>query len=163
MEYPPLKDITESWLYFHLLHTISYSFTYIFHSVFYLSTSTPVWQVPQTNPHRYPFMSIFVILLLCCCCCSVVQPYLTLCDPMDCSMPDFPVLHHLLALDQTHIHWVNDAIQPSHPLLPPSPAFNLSQDQGLFQWVTSSHQVAKVLEFQPQHQSFEWTCWTGFL
>ena len=123
MEYPPLKDITESWLYFHLLHTISYSFTYIFHSVFYLSTSTPVWQFPQTNPHRYPFMSIFVILLLCCCCCSVVQPYLTLCDPMDCSMPDFPVLHHLLEF----------ATQPSHPLSFPSPAFNLSHHQGLFQ------------------------------
>ena len=60
--------------------------------------------------------------------------------------------------NQTHVHWVSDAIQPSHPLSSPSPpAFNLSQDQGLFQWVSSSHQVAKLLEFQLQHQSFQWT------
>ena len=55
-----------------------------------------------------------------------------------------------------HVHWIGDAIQPSHPLSSPSPAFNLSQHQGLFQWVSSSHQVAKVLEFQLQHQSFQW-------
>ena len=59
---------------------------------------------------------------------------------------------------QTHVHWVGDAIQPSHPLLSPClPTFNFSQHQGLFQWVSSSHQVAKVLEFQLQHQSFQWT------
>ena len=70
----------------------------------------------------------------------------TLCDPMDCSTPGFPVLHHLSELAQTHIHWIGDAIQPSHPLSSPSsPAFNLCQDQGLFQWVGSLHQVAKVL------------------
>ena len=63
---------------------------------------------------------------------------------MDCSMPGFPVHHQVLELAQTHLHWVGDAIQPSHPLLSPSPcAFNLSQHQGLFQWVSSSHQVAK--------------------
>ena len=66
-------------------------------------------------------------------CCSVTQLYLTLCDPMDCSTPGFPVLHHLLELAQTHVHWVGDTIQPSHPLSSPSPpAFNLSQHQGLF-------------------------------
>ena len=73
----------------------------------------------------------------------------TLWDPMDCSMPCFPVHHWLLELAQTHVHRVGDAIQPSHPLLSPSPsAFNLSQHQGLFKWVSSSGQVGKVLEFQ---------------
>ena len=80
-----------------------------------------------------------------------------LCDPMDCSRPGFPVLHQLPKLAQTHVHPVSDAIQPSHPLSSPSlPAFSLSQYQSLFQWVGSSHQVAKVLEFQLQHQSFQW-------
>ena len=86
---------------------------------------------------------------------SVAQSYLTLCDPTDCSTLGFPVHHQLPELTQTHIHRVGDAIQPSHPLLSSSPlAFNLFQHQGLFQWVSSSHQVAKVLEFQLQHQSF---------
>ena len=85
-------------------------------------------------------------------------------QPMDCSTLGFPVLHHLLELDQTHVHWVGDAIQPSHPLSSPSPpAFNLSQHQGLFKWVSSSHQVAKVLEFQLQHQFFQWIFRTDFL
>ena len=87
---------------------------------------------------------------------SVTESCLTLCDPMNCSMLGFPVLHHLLEFAQTHIHWISDAIQPSHPLLPPSLlALNLSQHQCLFQWVGSLHQVAKVLELQPQHQSFQ--------
>ena len=67
---------------------------------------------------------------------------------VDCSMPGFSVHHQLLELAQTHVRWVGDAIQPSHPLSFTSPAFNLSQHQGLFQWVNSSYQVAKVLEFQ---------------
>ena len=76
---------------------------------------------------------------------------------MDCSMPGFPVLHHIPEFAQAHVHWVSDAIHPSHPLssLCP-PALNLSQHQGLFQWVGSSHQVAKVLVLQLQHQSFQW-------
>ena len=79
-----------------------------------------------------------------------------LCDPMDCSTPGLPVHHQLLELAQTHVHQVSDAIQPSHPLSTPSPpAFNFSQHQGLFQGVSSLHQVAKVLEFQLQHQSFQ--------
>ena len=99
---------------------------------------------------------------LFCCCCSVIQSCLTLCNPMDCSMPSFPVLHYLPEFAQTHNHWVNDAIQPSHPLSPPSPpAFNLSQHQGLFQRVASSHQVAKVLELQLQ--SFQWIFSVDFL
>ena len=94
----------------------------------------------------------------------VTQSCLTLCDPMDCSMPNFLVHHQLLELDQTHVHWGSDAIQPSHPLLSPSPpAFDLSQHQGLFQWVSSSHQVVKVLEFQLQHQSFQWIFRTDIL
>ena len=88
---------------------------------------------------------------------SVAQSCLTLCNPMDCSMPGFPIHHQLLKLAQTHVHQVGDAIQPSHSLLSPSPpAFNLSQHQGLFQWVSSSHQVARVLEFELQHHSFQW-------
>ena len=85
---------------------------------------------------------------------SVTQSCLTLCNPMGCSTPGFPIHHQLPELTQTHVHWVGDAIQSS--LLSPSPAFNLSQHQCLFKWVNSSHQVAKVLEFQLQHQSFQW-------
>ena len=96
------------------------------------------------------------------CCWSVARSCLTLCNPMDCSMPGFPVLRHLLELAQTHVHWVDDAIQPCHPLSSPSPsAFNLSQHQGLFQWVGSSHQVAKVQELQ--QQSFQWILRVDFL
>ena len=83
---------------------------------------------------------------------------------MDCSTPGLPVHHQLPELTQTHVHWVCDVIQPSHPLSSPSPpAFNLSQHQGLFQWVSSSYQVSEVLEFQLQHQSFQWTPRTDFL
>ena len=83
------------------------------------------------------------------CCCLVAKSCLTLCNSMDCSTPCFPVLHHFPEFAQTHVHWVSDAIQPSHPLLPPLPlALNLSQHQGLFQWASCSHQVAKVLELQ---------------
>ena len=87
----------------------------------------------------------------CCYCCSVAQSCLTLCNPMNCTMPGSSVLQYLMEFAQTHVHWVNDAIQPSHPL---PPALNLSHHQGLFQWVGSSHQVTKVLELQFQHQSF---------
>ena len=93
----------------------------------------------------------------------VAQSCLTLCDPMDCTMPGFPVHHQLPEPTQTHVHWVGDAIQPSHSLSPPSPAFNLSQNLGLFQWVGSLHQAAKVLEFQLQYQSFQWIFKIDFL
>ena len=87
-------------------------------------------------------------------CCSVTKSCSTLCDPMDCSTPGSSVLHHLPEFAQIHIHWVGDAIKPSHPLLPPSPfAFNLFRCQGLFPQVSSLHRVAKVLKLQPQHQS----------
>ena len=95
---------------------------------------------------------------------SVTQLCPTLCDPMDCSTPGLPIHHQLLEFTQTHVHWVSDAIQPSHPLSSPSPpTFNLSQHQDLFQRVSSLHQVAKVLEFQLQHQSFQWTLRADFL
>ena len=89
---------------------------------------------------------------------SVAQSCPTLWDPMNCSTPGFTVHHQLPEFTQTHAHLVGDAIQPFHPLSSPSPpAPNASQHQGLFQWVNSSHEVAKVLEFQLQHQSFQWT------
>ena len=102
---------------------------------------------------------------------SVAQLCPTLCDPMNRSTPGLPVHHQLPEFTQTHVHGVSDAIQPSHPLSSPStPALNLSQHQGLFQWVNFSHQVAKVLEFQLQHQSLQWTPktdlplgWTGWI
>ena len=94
----------------------------------------------------------------------VAQSCPTLCNPMNHSMPGLPVHHQLPESTQTNVHWVGDAIQPSHPLSSPSPpTFNLSQHQGLFQWVSFLHQVAKVLELQPQHQSFHWVFRTDFL
>ena len=100
---------------------------------------------------------------------SVAQSCPTLCDSMNCITPGLPVQHQLPEFTQTHVHRVSDAIQSSHPLSSPSPpAPNPSQHQSLFQWVNSSHEVAKVLEFQLQHHSFqraprtdllEWTGW----
>ena len=86
---------------------------------------------------------------------SITQLCPTLSDPIDHSTPGLRVHHQLPKSTQTHLHWVSDVIQPSHLLSSPSPpALNLSQHQGLFKWVSSLHQVAKVLEFQLQHQSF---------
>ena len=95
---------------------------------------------------------------------SVVHLCPTLCDPMNCITPGLPVHHQLPDFTQTHVHQFGDAIQPSHPLSSPSPpAPNPSQQQSLFQWVNSSHEVAKVLEFQLQHQSFQRTPRTDLL
>ena len=108
----------------------------------------------------YWLMSIFFKIQFS----SVTHLCLTLCDPMDSSTPGLPVHRQLLEFTQTHVHWVSDAIQPSPPLSSPSPpAFNLSQHQGLFKWDSSSHQVAKILEFQLQHQSCQWIFRTDFL
>ena len=104
-------------------------------------------EMRPNNQHRFNVQR--------CYCCSVAKVSDSF-DLMDCSTPGFPVLHYLLEFVQVHVHWVEDAIQPSHSLLPTSPALNLSQHQGLFQWVISSHQMAKVLELQLQHQSFQW-------
>ena len=98
------------------------------------------------------------IYILCIRSDHFTQSCPTLCDPMSHSTPGLPVHHQLPEFTQTHIHQVGDAIQPSHPLSSPSPAAsNPSQNQGLFQWVNCSSEVAKVLEFQLQHQSFQWT------
>ena len=95
---------------------------------------------------------------------SVSQSCLTLCNPMNCSMPGFPVHHQLPEFTQTHVHPVGDAIQPSYPLSSPSPpAPKPFQHQGLLQWVNTLHEVAKVLEFELQHQSFQWTPRTDLL
>ena len=95
---------------------------------------------------------------------SVAQSCPTLWDPMDFSTPGFPVHHQLLEPTQTHVHRVGDAIRPFHPLSSPSsPIISPCQHQGLFQWVSSSNKVAKVFEFQLQHQSFQWIFRTHFL
>ena len=95
---------------------------------------------------------------------SVAQLCPTLRNPMNGSTPGLPIHHQLLEFIETHVHQVSDAIQPSHPLSPLSPpAFNLFQHQGLFQWVSSSHQMAKILELQLQHQSFRWIFRVDFL
>ena len=107
-----------------------------------------------------------LIFLESFCMASLVQllSHILLYNPMDCSVPSFPVCHQLLELAQTHVHRVGDAIQPSHPLSSPSPpAFNLSQHQCLFQWVGSWHLVAKIFEFKLQHQSLQWIFRTDFL
>ena len=96
------------------------------------------------------------------CYCSIAKSCLTLSNPMDCSTSGIPV--YLPEFAQTHVHWVGDPIQPSHPLSFPSPpALNLSQHQGLFQWVGTSHQVPKLLELQLQHQYFQWMFKADFL
>ena len=98
------------------------------------------------------------------CCCLVPKSCPTLCDPMDCSTPGSPVLYYLPEFAQIHVYWIADAIQPSHPLLFPFPfAFSLSQHQGVRHWVSSSHQGAKGLKLQLQHQSFQWILRVDFL
>ena len=106
--------------------------------------------------------SLWGLLFFSLCCCSVTQLCLTLDDPMGCSTPGIPALHCLLELAQTHVHWVGDAIQPSHLSSPSSPTVNLSQLQGLFQWVNSLYQVAKVLELKLQHQSLHFPSFLEF-
>ena len=94
------------------------------------------------------FTSKYKFVYTHCCCCSVTKLCPTLCHPMNCSMPGLPVSHYLPEFAQVHVYWIGNAIQQSHPLQPSSPfAFCLSQHQGLFQWLGSSQQVAKVLEF----------------
>ena len=100
----------------------------------------------NTNLPKYHYQFSSVVAWLCS----------TLCNPMNRSTPGLPVHHELPESTQTHVHWISDAIQPPHPLSSPSPpALSLSQHQGVFQRIGSSHQVAKALEFQLQHQSFQ--------
>ena len=110
----------------------------------------------------YIYINIFISLIYQFSSVAQLRP--TPCDPMNCSTPGLLVYHQLLESTQTHVHQVGVAIYPSHPLLSlPPPAPNPSQHQGPFQWVNSSHEVAKVLEFQLQHQSFQWTPRTDLL
>ena len=112
----------------------------------------------QKSDKRFLKICDLKSLILCYQFSSVAQSRPTLCNPMNRSMAGLPVHHQLPEFTQTHVHRVGDAIQPSHPLLSPSPpAPNPFQHQSLFQWVNSSHEVAKVLELQLQHQSFQWT------
>ena len=121
-------------------------------------------QTNASKPLLIPLGSILLSVFNGRVCCSLAQSCLTLCNLMDCNTPGSPVLHSFLDFAQTQIHWVDDAIQPPCPLLPTSlPAFNLSQYQGLIQWVSSLHQVAKILELQLQHQSFQWIFRVDFL
>ena len=126
--------------------------------------------IPSESIWQYNILSKITTLILIVLICkilkrassvqfsSVIQSCPTLCNPMNCSMPGLSVHHQLPESTQTHVHWGGDAIQPCHPLSSPSPpALNLSQHQGIFKWVSFCHQVAKVLEFQLQHQSFQWT------
>ena len=113
------------------------------------------WSI-YTHVYNFMFWFYYFVVVQSLTSCS------TLCDLMDGGTTGFPVLHHLPKLVQTHVHWVSDAIQPSHPLSPSSPfAFNPSQHQGLLQWVGSLHQVAKILELQ--HQSSKWIFRVDFL
>ena len=105
-----------------------------------------------------------ILLIHIHCCCSVTKSCSTLCSPIECSTPDFPVLHYFLEFAQTHVSWLDDAIQPSHPLpLLCSFSFSLFQHQNLFQWVSLLPQMPKVLELQLQHQSFQWIFRLNFL
>ena len=111
--------------------------------VWYLYMYTYMWFDIHMYVYISPFSSVQFI--------SVTQSCLTLCDPMDCSMPGLHVHRQLQEFTQTHVHWVGEASQPSHPLSSTSPAFNISQHQGLFQWVSSSHQVAKVFSLSNEY------------
>ena len=112
------------------------------------------WLFQRTLFQRGLWKCIFLYMI---CCWSITKSCMTLCNPMDCRTPGSLVLHCLLELAQIHVRWVSEGILPPHPLLSPSPpALNLPQHQGLFQWVISSHLVAKILELQLQHQSFQW-------
>ena len=136
----------------YLMHVIVLVFSYL--------CVVHLWVAWNISKNVTPFSCVIVYLWFRNTFSSVQlsQSCSTLCDPMNRSTPGLPVHHQHPESTQTHVHWVSDAIQPSHPLSSPSRlAPNLSQHQGLFQWVNSLHEVAKVLEFQLQHQTFQWT------
>ena len=116
-------------------------FFYLSHLLF--SSEHPTYQLMRKLKKKGPTRTSSVPFS------SVAKSCITLCDPMNHSMPGLPVHHQLSEFTQSHVHWVGDAIEPSHPLLSPSPGTpNPSQHQSLFLWVSSSHEMAKVLEFQ---------------
>ena len=140
-----------------------YFFIWWFFIWFSIETLLP-FKIRKTGflmPACTPFPEVLVGSRNHCSVRSVMSDSLR---PMDCSTPGLPVHHQFPEFTQTYVHWVGDAIQPSHPLSSSSPpTFNLSQHQGFFKWVSSLHQVAKVLEFQLQQQSFQWILRTDFL
>ena len=132
--------------------------------IFSRESSLKSTEICTSSTHPSSYLSHLSALTTFSQFSSVTQLCLTLCDPMDHSTPGLPIHHQLPEFTQTQVQWVGDATQPSHSLLSPSPpAFNISQHHSLFKWVSSLHQVAKILEFQLQHQSFQWTLRTGFL
>ena len=135
-------------IYSHHRHFIPWFNKYVVNAHCVPGTALELWAPCEEG-------KVSALMRSLCCCCSVAKSCLTLCNATNCSTPGFPVLHYLPELTQTHVHWVSDAIQPSRPLSSPSPALSLSQNQGLFQWVSCLHQMAKVLELQLQHQSFQ--------
>ena len=145
-------------------------FEYTLHCAICSSPPTITWLLSNSLDYATFFMTKllknyqYLWLILSVQFSSVAQSCPTLCSPMDCSTPGFPVHHQLPELSQPQVHQISDAIQPSHPLSSPSsPAFSLVLDQCLFQWVGSLHQVAKVLELQLQYQSFQWIFRVDFL
>ena len=144
-----------------------------FVSLCHILVILPMFQTFSLLLYFLWWLVVFIITKVCwmlwwlalCQFGSVTQSCpMTLCNPMDGKTPGLPVHYKLLEFAQTHVYWVRDVIQISHPLSSPSPpTFNLSQHQGLFKWIISLHQVAKVVEFQLQHQSFQWIFRTDFL
>ena len=124
----------------HSAHASVYMSTLLSQCIPSLSFKSHDWKTRK-------FLRQFILhIFISCCCYSIAKSYPPLCNPKDCSMPGFSVLRYLLEFAQSHVHWVGDAIPPSFPLSPSSlPALNLSHHQSLFQWVNSSHEVAKVL------------------
>ena len=121
-----------SFLFSVTLHSVGYIFPFL-SCYFAFPLSSAICKASSDNHFAFLHSSLFgLVLVITYCCCSVAQSCPTLCNPMHYSMPGFPVLHNLPESAQTHVHWVNDAIQPSHPLSSPSPAFNHSQHKGLF-------------------------------
>ena len=131
--------------------------------IFFKKYLKPLISLLSGNFGIFTLKVLFITKPIRICCCSVTKLCLTLCDPMDGSTPGLPVPHHLPEFTYIHVYWVGNAIQQSLPLLPSS-AFNLSwHPHHLFQWISSFHQVAKVLELQLQHQSFQWVFRVDFL